>query len=66
MAKLFADYQQPMDPAAFDRYYFGTHAPLAKNIPGLKSYEVTTDDVLDMSGKHGVYLVANFAIRLPW
>lgn len=66
MAKLFAVYQQPMDPAVFNRYYFGTHVPLAKTIPGLKSYEVTTDDVLDMSGKHGVYLVANFAIRLPW
>lgn len=58
MAKLFAVYQQPKDPAAFDRYYFGTHVPLAKTIPGLKSYEVTTGDVLGMSGKHGVYLVA--------
>ena len=58
MAKLFAVYQQPKDPAAFDRYYFGTHVPLAKTIPGLKRYEVTTGDVLGMTGKHGVYLVA--------
>lgn len=58
MAKLFAVYQQPKDPAAFDRYYFGTHVPLAKTIPGLRSYEVTTGDVLGMSGKHGAYLVA--------
>ena len=32
MAKLFAIYQQPADPAAFDRHYFEKHVPLAKNI----------------------------------
>jgi uncharacterized protein (TIGR02118 family) len=58
MAKLFAIYQQPKDPAAFDSYYFGKHVPLAKTIPGLKSYEVTRGDVMGMAGKHGVYLVA--------
>ncbi|MEO5880979.1 MAG: EthD family reductase [Caldimonas sp.] len=58
MAKLFAIYQQPKDPAAFDSYYFGKHVPLAKTIPGLKSYEVTRGDVMGMSGKHNVYLVA--------
>ena len=58
MAKLFAVYQQPTDPAAFDAYYFNKHVPLAKTIPGLKSYEVTTGDVTGMAGKHGVYLVA--------
>ncbi len=58
MAKLFAIYQQPQDAAAFDKYYYTTHVPLAKTIPGLKSYEVTTGDVMGMAGKHGVYLVA--------
>ena len=58
MAKLFAVYQQPKDPAAFDSYYFSKHVPLAKTIPGLKSYEVTTGDVMGMAGKHNVYLVA--------
>jgi uncharacterized protein (TIGR02118 family) len=58
MAKLFAIYQQPKDPAAFDNYYFTKHVPLAKTIPGLKSYEVTRGDVMGMAGKHGVYLVA--------
>ena len=58
MAKLFAIYQQPKDSAAFDSYYFGRHVPLAKTIPGLKSYEVTRGDVMGMAGKHGVYLVA--------
>lgn len=59
MAKLFAVYQQPKDPAAFDSYYFSKHVPLAKSIPGLKSYEITKGDVMGMAGKHGgVYLVA--------
>jgi uncharacterized protein (TIGR02118 family) len=58
MAKLFAVYQQPKDPAAFDSYYFNRHVPLAKTIPGLKSYEVTRGDVRGLAGKHGVYLVA--------
>jgi len=58
MVKLFAVYQQPQDPAAFDRYYFDQHVPLAKTIPGLRSYEVTRGDVMGMAGKHGVYLVA--------
>lgn len=58
MAKLFAIYQQPEDTAAFESYYFNKHVPLAKTIPGLLSYEVTRGNVMGMSGKHGVYLVA--------
>ena len=58
MAKLLAIYQQPADAAAFDAYYFNKHVPLAKTIPGLRSYEVTQGDVMGMAGKHGVYLVA--------
>ena len=58
MAKLFAIYQQPADAAAFDAHYFQKHVPLAKTIPGLRSYEVTHGDVMGMGGKHAVYLVA--------
>ncbi|MEO7253386.1 MAG: EthD family reductase [Casimicrobium sp.] len=58
MAKLFAIYQQPKDPAAFDHYYYNTHLPLAKTIPGLISYEVSSGDVMGMAGKHGIYLIA--------
>lgn len=58
MAKLFAVYQQPADPAKFDAYYYNTHVPLAKKIPGLRRYEVTKGDVSGMAGKHAVYLIA--------
>jgi len=61
MAKLYAIYQQPADPAAFDTYYHDTHVPLARKIPGLRSYEVTRGDVMGMAGKHTVYLVATLS-----
>lgn len=61
MAKLYAIYQQPEDEAAFDAYYFTAHVPLAKTIPGLRSYEVTRGNIMGMAGKHGVYLVATLA-----
>ena len=31
-------YHHPDDPAAFDKHYWGTHAPLAEKIPGVKSF----------------------------
>ena len=58
MAKLIAVYQQPKNSSEFDDYYFSKHVPLAKTIPGLLSYEVTSGDVMGMAGKHGTYLVA--------
>jgi uncharacterized protein (TIGR02118 family) len=58
MAKLIAKYQQPKSAAEFDDYYFNKHVPLAKTIPGLRSYKVTSGDVVGMAGKHGAYLVA--------
>lgn len=58
MAKVYAVYQQPANPAAFDAYYYGTHVPLAKTLPGLRSYEVTQGNVMGGGGKHKVYLVA--------
>lgn len=61
MAKLYAIYQQPADETAFDSYYFGTHVPLARKIPGLRSYEVTRGDVMGMAGKHAVYLIATLS-----
>ncbi len=32
--RVLAMYKRPADPAAFDRYYYSTHAPIAKKIPG--------------------------------
>ena len=58
MAKIIAMYKTPTDPAAFDRYYFGPHAKLAKTVPGLKGYEVTRGPVMTPAGPAPFHLVA--------
>jgi uncharacterized protein (TIGR02118 family) len=58
MAKLIATYKQPTDEAAFNAYYFQTHVPLAKTLPGLRSYEISRGDVLGGGGKHDAFMVA--------
>jgi len=58
MAQLLALYHQPADPAAFDRYYFETHVPIAKRIPGLRSYIVNKGPVNTIAGSPAPYLVA--------
>ena len=50
MAKLIVLYKTAADPAAFERYYFDTHVPIAKRIPGLVGYEVSDGAV---SGPNG-------------
>jgi uncharacterized protein (TIGR02118 family) len=58
MAKVIAMYKRPTDTAAFDRYYYGTHVPIAKKIHGLRQYEVTTSPVATLQGPSPYYLVA--------
>jgi uncharacterized protein (TIGR02118 family) len=58
MAKLVALYRTPRDTAAFDRYYFSTHVPLAKKIPGLRKYDVSDGTTLSPEGPSNFHLVA--------
>lgn len=58
MAKLIALYRKPADSAAFDRHYFSVHVPLAKTIPGLRGYEVSTGAVTSVTGESSCHLVA--------
>ena len=58
MAQLIALYQKPQDAAAFDRYYYSTHVPLAKTVPGLRSYTVSEGVVASGAGPSNVHLVA--------
>lgn len=41
MFQLTALYNHPEDPAAFDRHYDNTHAPLGRKIPGLQRFTVS-------------------------
>jgi len=36
MAQLLVLYNPPADPAAFNEYYFKTHIPLARKMPGVR------------------------------
>ena len=58
MALLVAMYKKPADAAAFDAYYTSTHVPLAKKVPGLRSYSVSTGKVMTPQGESPYHLVA--------
>lgn len=58
MAKLVVLYNMPTDAAAFDGYYFNKHVPLAKTIPGLRSYEVNAGPVTTPQGPSPYHLIA--------
>jgi uncharacterized protein (TIGR02118 family) len=69
MAKLIVLYKRPKDPKAFDAYYFSTHVPIAKKIPGLRRYDVSRGSIATPTGPSDLHLVAtlhfdNMAARL--
>ena len=41
MARLLVLYHPPADPTAFDAYYFGVHVPIAKKVPGVRSFSAS-------------------------
>jgi uncharacterized protein (TIGR02118 family) len=57
MAKMIVIYKHPANPAAFDEHYFGVHIPLAKKLPGLRTYEVSRGPIVSPRGAADVYLV---------
>jgi uncharacterized protein (TIGR02118 family) len=58
MARLVAMYRTPTDATAFDKYYFETHVPIAKKVPGLRKYEVSEGPVASPAGPSGFHLIA--------
>lgn len=58
MAKLVALYKKPSDAAAFNAYYFSTHVPIAKKIPGLRRYEVSAGPVATPQGDSTYHLAS--------
>lgn len=57
-AKLLVLYHHPEDAAKFDDHYFNRHVPLAKAVPGLRGYEVSTGPVVTPDGKRAYHLAA--------
>jgi uncharacterized protein (TIGR02118 family) len=58
MAHVVVMYKTPKDTAAFDSYYFETHVPIAKKLPGLRKYEVSRGTVGTPAGPSGFHLIA--------
>ena len=58
MAKLIALYRKPADAAAFNSYYFSTHVPIAKKVPGVRRYEVSAGPVATPQGESPFHLAA--------
>lgn len=54
-AKMLVLYNRPTDPTAFDTYYAEKHTPLAKKIPGLRSFIVSTGKIVAPDGTPSPY-----------
>jgi uncharacterized protein (TIGR02118 family) len=59
MAKVVALYKKPADAATFDKYYYSTHVPLAKTLPGLRAYTVSSGAIgTPTGGESPLHLIA--------
>lgn len=58
MATVLVLYHQPTDPTAFEAYYTQTHIPLAKQMPGLRSYTINAGPIISPAGPSPYYLIA--------
>ncbi len=61
MVRFLVLYLQPADVGAFQRHYYDVHVPLAKKLPGLRSYTLSRDAAA-IRGQQPYYLVA----ELDW
>lgn len=59
MAKMTVIYKTPKDKKSFEEHYFNVHIPLAKQLPGLKKYEISDGSIISPTGHAETYLVAN-------
>ena len=57
-AQILVMYKPPKDQAKFDDYYDRVHTPLAKKIPGLKSFQVGRSPVTPTGDPSPYYLIA--------
>ena len=58
-AKLLALYHTHTDAAAFDAYYTGIHAPLVKQMPGLRTYTLNAGPVRTPEGPAPYHAIAD-------
>jgi uncharacterized protein (TIGR02118 family) len=57
MYKLTVLYGHPTDPAAFDRYYYEHHIPLAKKMKGLKGWTIGKCEATEAGQTPAYYMI---------
>jgi uncharacterized protein (TIGR02118 family) len=65
MTKVLALYNHPTDSTAFDSYYSQTHIPLAKTLPGLRSYTINDGPIVNPNGESPYHLIAELGFDSP-
>jgi uncharacterized protein (TIGR02118 family) len=63
MAKLLILYRKPSDEAFFSKHYAEKHIPLAKSIPGLEKYEISSGAIASPQGEPPFHLVATLTFE---
>lgn len=58
MAKILVLYKHPANVEAFNSHYLTIHAPIAKTLPGLRSFELSVGDIMAPSGHADIFMVA--------
>ena len=57
-ARMVVIYKTPKDTVAFDRHYHEVHVPLAKQLPGLRKYEVSKGPIVALANASATHLIA--------
>jgi len=58
MARMVVIYRTPKDPAGFRKHYFEVHVPMARQLPGLRRYEVSDGTIVEIAGRFDPYMIA--------
>ena len=58
MARVLVLYATPPDPAAFDQHYADIHIPLAKKLPGLQKFDISTGPINSPAGPSPFHAIA--------
>jgi len=58
MARVLVLYATPPDPAAFDHHYTTVHIPLAKKLPGLQHFDISTGPINSPAGPSAFHAIA--------
>jgi len=58
MARLLVLYATPSDPTAFDQHYHDIHIPLAKKLPGLQRFDLSSGPIHAPAGPSPFHAIA--------